>query len=150
MTPEASRALLAEAAAEVLEKMFFTELMDEAPPPETLAGDWITARVRFRGSPPGACRVAVGEGGAAAIASNFLGLEPDQLTPERVRSVIGELANMICGSLLSRLEARCRFSLASPEIRAGGLEILEAPGRMHWFEFEGSFLGASLEMEPET
>jgi hypothetical protein len=47
-----------------------------------------------------------------------MGEEEDALDPARVGEVVCELANMICGSLLSRLETDTCFELHHPELRS--------------------------------
>ena len=50
------------------------------------------------------------------LTTSFLGLEEDELTEPHTDEVICELANMVCGSALSRLDAGARFDLSHPEI----------------------------------
>jgi CheY-specific phosphatase CheX len=107
--------LLSAAAADVLETMFFTPVMGEAevalPPASAVA-----ARLHFAGARPGTFALRVSEPAAATIAANFLGEEVSQPTPGQVRDVICELANMICGSALSRLDSEAHFDLGHPEL----------------------------------
>ena len=108
-------ALLSAAAADVLETMFFTPVMGEtevaAPPPSAVA-----ARMYFAGARPGSFALRVSEPAAATIAANFLGEEVSEPSPAQVRDVICELANMICGSVLSRLDSEAHFDLGHPEL----------------------------------
>jgi hypothetical protein len=45
---------------------------------------------------------------------NFLG-EEEELTKEEVAQVVGELANMLCGSVVSKIKGRSKFVLSHPE-----------------------------------
>ena len=106
---------LHEAVEDVLEKMFFAEAapMDaETGPPEEL----VAARVDFEGSPSGRLNLRITVPAARALAADFLGEEASDLSPDATAEVIGELANMICGSLLSRVESDTAFRLSAPVV----------------------------------
>ncbi len=64
---------------------------------------------------------------ARTIAADFLALDAESLAPDQVEDVICELANMICGAALSRLESETSFRLGKPEILPGGA----APRTVH-------------------
>jgi CheY-specific phosphatase CheX len=102
------------AAEQVLETMFFAAVSPEAP--EAAGEPRVAARLSFRGEPSGTFAVSLSEAAARAIAANFVGAEKeDDLEPARVAEVVAELANMICGSVLSRLESESEFDLGPPE-----------------------------------
>lgn len=107
---------LGEAVEEVLEKMFFTGGL-EAPPEET-APDEVAVRVEFEGSPPGKLELAISRPAARAIAADFLAEDEAELTEAEAEEVVCELANMICGAMLSRVEGEALFRLAAPRILA--------------------------------
>ena len=107
---------LAAAAADVLETMFFASVLAEAPVGGTVAANAIAARLEFSGACSGAFSVRVSGGAAQVIAASFLAEEADEPTPEQVREVICELANMMCGSVLSRLDRGAHFDLGAPAI----------------------------------
>lgn len=114
MTVPTDAQALAEATREVLETMFFTDVAgDAAPEPDGAAG--LMAALRFEGERPGEFRVTVTPEAAKTIAANFLGTD-DELPESRVEEVTCELANMICGSVLSRVEADLAFDLSHPEL----------------------------------
>ena len=98
-----------------LETMFFTmpdEVSGNAERPE---GDLIAVRLRFEGKPPGMLGLLVSESLAQSLAANFLGCEDDAALPaEKVMAVIGELANMICGAVLSKIKSDETFDLETP------------------------------------
>ena len=107
---------LSSSVQEVLEKMFFVS------PPETPGAcsgpedKSLTARVSFEGDSRGELLMSVSCPAARSIAADFLAVEPRELQDEQVSAVVCELANMICGSVLSRLESAATFHLAPPQI----------------------------------
>src|SRR5262249_39467071 len=106
--------LLAEAAGEVLETMFFAGV--DGPPLDGAAAAQprLTARLRFEGTPGGTLTVGVSEPAARCLAANFLPSEDDAPVPEsQLGGVVSELTNMICGSMLSRVKTESHFRLAS-------------------------------------
>jgi CheY-specific phosphatase CheX len=113
MQPVELRERIGAAARDVLETMFFT-LVEEGraadPAPETP----VAASVRFTGDRCGTLALALTEPGARNIAANFLGEEADGLREEQVSAVLCELANMICGAAVSRLDGGGDFLLDAP------------------------------------
>lgn len=105
---------LAESVQEVLEKMFFADLVN-SPPGETLAAG-ITAQLIFDGDPPGSFRLILDPAAARSAAADFLGEDPSELSEDQLNEVVCELANMICGSVLSRIESSATFRLFKPVI----------------------------------
>ena len=105
---------LAAAADEVLDTMFFMTVISHTDSaPDALLP--VCACLEFRGEPSGSFGVNVSASAAQVIASNFLGDEPDALSEAQVAEVISELANMICGALLTRVHGDNLFELTSPE-----------------------------------
>lgn len=110
-------AALADSVQEVLEKMFFVDVVDPAGADSGMPHD-MRARVVFDGDPPGTFWLAVDIAAVRSAAADFLGEDPDCLTEEQLEGVVCELANMICGSVLSRVESSAVFRLAKPELAA--------------------------------
>ena len=107
---------LRQAAQDVLETMFFVIILGDAPddsaPPARLC-----AQLRFQGSPPGWFRLSLCHAAARSVATGFCGAEAESdLSEAQVESVVRELANVICGAALSRLESDSAFELEAPEI----------------------------------
>jgi Chemotaxis phosphatase CheX len=125
-----------ESASEVLETMFFTGVAEEDS--EEGCGDSLMcAELAFRGSPSGRFGVRTPVATGRLVAASFLGLEAAEVSEAQIGDVVCELANMFCGSVLSRLEAGARFELMHPEIderRTDWREIPEAVG--HTFGLE--------------
>jgi CheY-specific phosphatase CheX len=106
---------LSSAVSDVLERMFFLEILGEVaePPPEP---ESVTVRVSFDGDPPGCFQMRIARPAANAVAADFLGEDAESLTDRQSTDVTLELANMICGAVLSRIESRAAFRLGSPQI----------------------------------
>jgi CheY-specific phosphatase CheX len=98
--------------------MFFLEVLGEVaePPPEAEA---LTVHLSFDGDPPGHFRMRIPRPAANAVAADFLGEDPELLSARQSADVTLELANMICGAALSRIESRAAFRLGSPQIVVG-------------------------------
>ena len=110
--------ILCAAAQQVLETMFFTTIVGERQgPPE---GPAVAARVSFEGSPSGTFGLKLSAEAARALAANFLGVENDEeVSAAQTGEVICELANMVCGAMLSRVESGSTFQIAHPQLDAG-------------------------------
>jgi CheY-specific phosphatase CheX len=108
---------LGDAPAEVLETMFFTTAMDE-PVEASNSEPPVRVRVRFQGTPSGMFSLQAAGAAARTIAADFLGQDASEFSTAQVWQVMCELANMICGATLSRLDVERQFDLSSPEITA--------------------------------
>jgi CheY-specific phosphatase CheX len=98
--------------------MFFIETLgecawDAAASPKAAE---IAVEVTFEGEPPGTLTMRLTASAARQIAADFLGAEEEEVSASRVNDVVCELANMICGSVLSRVEGASVFNLAAPRI----------------------------------
>ncbi len=124
--------ILAAAATEVLETMFFSivEDVDRRTGAGATAAEeehTETVELSFHGPHGGRFQVVFSAYGARAIAANFIGaMDPDQVTPEEVEQVLCEFANMVCGATLSRLAPLEIFNLETP--RLCGPAKLDSPG----------------------
>jgi CheY-specific phosphatase CheX len=105
---------LRESAVEVLEKMFFISDVGETVAESDSAALEIAARLTFDGSPPGWLALRMSKMAARSIAADFLGEEVETSTDRQAEEMVCELANMICGSVLSRTESDATFHLSSP------------------------------------
>jgi CheY-specific phosphatase CheX len=113
--------MLAAAIEEVLETMFFTGVCGPAQAGASRTGKYVAARLGFVGTPSGDLTISVAEPVARALAANFLASEDDSPpSPSQLGSVVCELANMICGSLLSRVKVEEHFRLSSPQLLLEG------------------------------
>ena len=108
--------LLSESAIEVLESMFFTSVLEAIDPGGHSAEGWVSAQLSFRGTPPGRFGIRTSPEAARKLAASFLGQEEDSVTETQSGDVICELSNMLCGSVLSRLEKDSLFELSQPKV----------------------------------
>jgi len=113
------RQALRDSVNEVLEKMFFAQAMGECPdsdPPGNSPADEIAVALTFQGEPSGSLLLRLTAAAARQIAADFLGIEISEVSDLRTSEVVRELANMICGSVLSRAESAATFQLDAPRI----------------------------------
>lgn len=134
-----------EATLEVLETMLFELPVDEAalsgPPPASDA----TATAVFDGSLAGALTVAVSPECTARMASGFLGLDEHEAGESEQRSLVIELANVICGATMSRLEPEGRLRIQPPVF---GPLAGQAPAAWLEFPIDGGHLLVSAFYQP--
>ena len=113
--PENLVDVLSRVPAEVLETMFFAEAVAAG-----CSHDWLSSavavRVRFAGSHVGEMRLSVSGDAADSMACAFLGLEPLEITQPLRDQVILELANILCGAILSHVWPESKVALGAPEI----------------------------------
>ncbi len=114
--------LLETCSQTALEEMFFTSVIEAPEWVREIPGGCIRAQVRFTCELPGRLEVAVEPELATAITANFLAVEEETLTGEQIADTVCELTNVICGSLLSRLESRDGFQISPPEPIADGAD----------------------------
>lgn len=118
--------VLRQSVEAVLEKMFFIRSLDEATGELPLWENDVMAYLSFEGEPPGSLTLRVTRDAARSISADFLGGDESELTQQQIAEVVCELANMICGSVLSRVESAATFRLVSPQIAAAGGGVGEA------------------------
>src|SRR5882724_3801101 len=107
-------AIVIRVAADVLATMFFEEAVP-APCEHSWVREAISAHIDFNGSHCGQFLLSVSPGTAQSIASGFVGLDPEEMTESQTSDVILELANILCGALMSTLWPESSLSLGSPE-----------------------------------
>jgi CheY-specific phosphatase CheX len=110
------RHALEECTATVLEKMFFVQPVDAGAPAFAGSDSDLICAVEFGGDPSGRLALRVSIGAARSIAADFLGEDEGAISGFQVGQVICELANIICGSVLSRIEGGTTFRLDSPRL----------------------------------
>lgn len=126
----AGRAECEAALIEVLETMFFELPEGEAALSPAPAESAIAATAVFTGDLKGSLSLSCGIWTLRRLSSNFLGREDEStVTEAEIRQVACELANMVCGNALSRIEPHGRFRIATPELR------LPDAGAGQWITF---------------
>ena len=152
MEPNEIQTALASAVEEVLETMCFITVLANAEgnvPPEGDGGSSaITAALQFHGSPSGGFRVGVPLKLARVVGAGFLGREEIEVSDSQAEEVVCELANMICGSVLSRLESAATFQITHPELAPPEHAVIfEGAGANRWFDLGDGILTVSLELQ---
>ncbi len=110
--------LMPDCCNEVLDSMYFTTVLEtvrEERLAEVDPGAYCFT-LKFCGEMSGWFGLRVNGPGALSMAANFLGEEESDLSAVEVEEVIGELANMLCGSVVSRLKSEGKFSLSHPQV----------------------------------
>ena len=142
--------LLSGAVTGVLETMFFAEA-GIAEAPSGLPA--LAAALSFRGRPSGEMTVCVSTAALRPLAAGFLGEDESDITETQAAEVICEIANMLCGSVVSQLESEKSFDLASPHLIPAGSSGLEShPGHQtttQTFAIQNGTLTVVLRMERE-
>jgi hypothetical protein len=133
------------ALAEVLETMFFTSIVDSEDGPGVPAGaPMLFSRLNFSGVPSGVFEIGIAPDAARALATAFFGEEDQEITEARTGEVVCELANILCGSVLSRIARGAIFELSRPEIAAGQME---APAVRLGFELPEGRAASAIRFE---
>jgi len=151
MQPNEIQAALGSAVEEVLETMCFTGVLTSSPgaaPRSARDCPGWTAELHFGGHGSGRFRLSIPTNVAQLLGSAFLGREETEVTEEEAREVVCELANMMCGSVLSRVETKASFQLTHPEVTSlepGG--SLAGPAANRWFNLGGGIFAVSLEIQ---
>ena len=148
MEPNEIQSALASAVEEVLETMCFTTVLasSEGAAPPAGGAQAITAELRFQGNPSGGFRVSAPIQLARAVSAGFLGREEAEVSDSEAGEVVCELANMICGSVLSRLEDQTIFQIAHPELTPSQPgACFDGESACRWFDLGDGRLSASLQ-----
>ena len=147
--PEVFEALRA-SAEEVLETMFFCCLAGDDAKPESGGAEnrapapLLSSRLSFRGAPSGVFEVGVSVPAARGLAANFLGAEEPEVSGKQVADVVCELANVLCGSVLSRFRTASVFDLSPPDLTPA----LDCPEASRYsFDIAGGMLTIALRFE---
>lgn len=108
---------LQEVAADVLEKLAFmfadpADVTETTAPAESL----VQASIRFGGPMEGTLTLLAPLSLGQEFAGNMLGIDSSQVTDDQARDALGELMNVLCGQLLTRIAGTGPvFSLHPPD-----------------------------------
>lgn len=93
------------AAEEVFNTMIFMDVKESSEQQRNIEGDTILSLITFKGDLEGCLGIYCNLSCAKAIALNMLGMEPtEELDIAEIRDAIGEVANMVMGSVKTRLQ----------------------------------------------
>jgi chemotaxis protein CheX len=96
---------LVEGAKEVFETMIFMDLEEPSEPCEQIEGECFLGSITFSNGIEGCLAIHCSVPCARIIAANMLGVDtPDEITDEGVCDALGEVTNMVMGSIKSRLQ----------------------------------------------
>ena len=108
-----SSALL-EGAKEVFETMIFMEIEEPSEPDRQIEGDSLLGSITFTNNIEGCLAIRCSVPCAKTIAANMLGIDtPEEIDEEGICDALGEVTNMVMGSLKSRLQAEGEELLVS-------------------------------------
>jgi CheY-specific phosphatase CheX len=109
---------------DVLDSMYFTTVLETSHPKEpgdAVEGEEIAVgdeehafSLGFQGDVCGRFGLHLGAATGRMLAANFLGEDEADLSAIEIAEVIGELANMLCGAVVSKVEGRSKFVLSHP------------------------------------
>lgn len=142
--------LSVESMPNVLETMFFTTAVESDVPCVQRCNDGMESPcydvfIRFFGAPSGLFRLRIPTRAARELAVGFLGLHDEDIGPMEASQVACEMANMLCGSVLSRAESETGFELSAPVIAPPGSESADSVKP----EYKGRFvldIGSTIEV----
>ncbi len=112
---------LLDGAKEVFETMIFIDIEKSDDSNHAIEGDSLLGSITFTGNLEGCLTICCGTDCAKAIAANMLGMEPDeQVSDEDVCDAIGEVTNMVMGSLKSRIQDNfSKIDVSIPTVVSG-------------------------------
>jgi len=105
---------LLSSATAVLESMYFTSVLGPAEQGVGTDG-WVSA-LEFQGELSGSFSLRMGGETARMLAANFFGEDESEVSETAIGDMVGEMANMLCGSVLSRIETEMHFKLSHPTV----------------------------------
>ncbi len=121
--------VLIESAKEVFETMVFMDLAETTEPDQNVEGRALLGSITFKGSLEGCLTICCNTPCAQAIARNMLGMDTtEQLAEEDTCDAIGEIANMVMGSVKSRLADSIGDLQVSIPIVVNGRELNNSLG----------------------
>jgi CheY-specific phosphatase CheX len=105
-----------QAALEVLETMFFEIPVEDPQDSEDALTASLCALASFTGSAEGVLAVSMTPPALERLSASFLGADESEISDGQAVGVLCELANMLCGSTISRLDPGARIAIAPPQI----------------------------------
>ena len=95
---------LLEGTKEVFETMIFMDLKEATGPMQTNGDDFFLGSITFKGNLEGCLAICCNSQCAQTVAHNMLGIDPgDNLTEDDISDAVGEVTNMVMGSVKSRI-----------------------------------------------
>jgi chemotaxis protein CheX len=96
--------LLLDSAKEIFETMIFMDMLEGENPGETIEGDAVLSSITFKGDMEGCLGISCEKKCAQVITMNMLGADSvEGISDEDMCDAVGEVANMVMGSVKKRL-----------------------------------------------
>lgn len=96
--------LLLDSAKEIFETMIFMDICENDEPEQQLEGDAVLSSITFKGDMEGCLAICCEKKCVQAITMNMLGFDSiEGVADEDICDAVGEVVNMIMGSLKKRL-----------------------------------------------
>lgn len=96
---------LLEGAKEIFETMIFIDIEESTEPEQKVEGDALLGSITFKGDIEGCLTICCNVTCARIIAANMIGMDPsEEISEEEVCDAIGEVTNMVMGSVKSRIQ----------------------------------------------
>ncbi len=113
--------ILLESAQEIFETMVFMDLTETTEPNQDVEGWALLGTITFKGAIKGCLTFCCSVPCAEAVAINMLGIDTtEEITEEDTCDAMGEIANMIMGSLKRRLaESAGNLEVSIPSVVSG-------------------------------
>ena len=113
--------LLLESATEIFDTMVYLELEEAEEPDLTTDNFDLLGSITFKGSLDGCMSVRCSSDCAKTIAANMLGIDSvDEVSEEDMSDAIGEIVNMVMGSIKARLQDHIGgFEVSIPTVASG-------------------------------
>ena len=123
-----NKALL-EGAKEVFETMIFMAIEESSELDQQIRDDALLGSITFKGDLEGCLAICCDVSCAKTIAANMLGTDSDEeISSEQINDAIGEVANMVMGSVKSRLyDNYSNIDVSIPSV-VGGRELRNSLG----------------------
>jgi CheY-specific phosphatase CheX len=129
---------------DVVEQMFYVFL---EPVGDEYSDYAMEAAIQFKGDLKGEVSILVSEGLAKSMVQNLLGLETGQMTKEDIEDCVKEVANMICGNFLGRLDQTRMFDLSMPSFSQPPRKAVAGSDSFRlYFDSDGESFGAVLRL----
>ncbi len=120
VTQSVSNSLLLEAAKEIFETMVFMSLQPSDQASSQIGGDSLVGTISFSGEVEGCFDFRCDETCAKVVAAGMLGMESvDELAEEDASDAIGEIVNMIMGSIKAGDETFGKVQVSIPTVIKG-------------------------------
>lgn len=146
VTEKGAEPLLNSVTAHALETMCFASLDGVLEGEMPGIEDSISVKMHFNGDAIGWLGLTLTYEAAAMMTANFFGEEgPEYIKPDQVESFAGELANVICGSVLGWCKHDGHFELGMPEVVPDPM-VTGADFSTMTYEVEGGAIRVSVEL----